>query len=123
MASSVSLKTRALRFTGFFGLQRSTSRPAGDGGAGGHGRTHGRAVPAYLHAGPWGQGPGHGLMQAMDNLLSALYSFPGGYLSDSIGTKKTLQSICFRGLSLHTGKEPAETAAPDESGHEEPAGE
>jgi hypothetical protein len=27
-----------------------------------------------------------GLLQAMDNLLSALYSFPGGYLADRIGT-------------------------------------
>ncbi|MFH1152204.1 MAG: MFS transporter [Pseudomonadota bacterium] len=31
-----------------------------------------------------------GFLQAMDNLLSALYSFPGGYLSDRIGTKKSL---------------------------------
>ena len=31
-----------------------------------------------------------GLLQAMDNLLSALYSFPGGYLSDRIGTKRSL---------------------------------
>ncbi|MBI4878059.1 MAG: MFS transporter [Planctomycetes bacterium] len=31
-----------------------------------------------------------GLMQAMDNLLSALYSFPGGYLSDRLGTKRAL---------------------------------
>ena len=31
-----------------------------------------------------------GLLQAMDNLLSALYSFPGGYLSDRMGTKKSL---------------------------------
>jgi MFS family permease len=31
-----------------------------------------------------------GLLQAMDNFLSALYSFPGGYLSDRIGTKKSL---------------------------------
>ena len=31
-----------------------------------------------------------GLLQAMDNLLSALYSFPGCYLSDRIGTKKSL---------------------------------
>jgi MFS family permease len=31
-----------------------------------------------------------GLLQAMDNLLSALYSFPGGYLSDRIGTKHSL---------------------------------
>jgi len=31
-----------------------------------------------------------GLLQAMDNLLSALYSFSGGYLSDRLGTKKAL---------------------------------
>jgi len=31
-----------------------------------------------------------GLLQAMDNLLSALYSFPGGYLSDRLGIKKSL---------------------------------
>jgi MFS family permease len=31
-----------------------------------------------------------GLLQAMDNLLSALYSFPGGYLSDRFGIKKSL---------------------------------
>lgn len=31
-----------------------------------------------------------GLLQAMDNFLSALYSYPGGYLSDRIGTKKAL---------------------------------
>lgn len=31
-----------------------------------------------------------GLLNAMDNLLSALYSFPGGYLSDRIGTKRAL---------------------------------
>jgi len=31
-----------------------------------------------------------GLLQAMDNLLSALYSFPGGYAADRLGTKKAL---------------------------------
>lgn len=31
-----------------------------------------------------------GLLQAMDNLLSALYSFPGGYLAGRIGTKRSL---------------------------------
>lgn len=31
-----------------------------------------------------------GFLQAMDNLLSALYSFPGGYLSDRIGIKRSL---------------------------------
>jgi len=31
-----------------------------------------------------------GLLQAMDNLLSALYSFPGGYLADRFGIKQSL---------------------------------
>ena len=31
-----------------------------------------------------------GLLSGLDNLLSALYSFPGGYLSDKIGHKNAL---------------------------------
>jgi MFS family permease len=31
-----------------------------------------------------------GMLNGLDNLLSALYSFPGGYLSDKLGTKKAL---------------------------------
>ena len=31
-----------------------------------------------------------GLLNALDNLLSALYSFPGGYLSDRIGAKRSM---------------------------------
>lgn len=31
-----------------------------------------------------------GVLNGMDNLLSALYSFPGGYLSDKLGTKRAL---------------------------------
>ena len=31
-----------------------------------------------------------GLLSGMDNLLSALYSFPGGYLADRLGIKKAL---------------------------------
>jgi MFS family permease len=31
-----------------------------------------------------------GLLNGMDNLLSALYSFPGGYLSDRLGMKRAL---------------------------------
>lgn len=31
-----------------------------------------------------------GLLNGLDNLLSALYSFPGGYLSDRMGTQKAL---------------------------------
>ncbi|MGD8290749.1 MAG: hypothetical protein PVF37_03525 [Desulfobacterales bacterium] len=61
MANSGTIKSHATRLTTFLGLQRSTV-----------------GVLAI------------GLLQAMDNFLSALYSFPGGYLSDRIGTKKSL---------------------------------
>jgi MFS family permease len=48
-----------------------------------------RFLPLYLLA----LGAGltvPGLLNALDNLLSALYSFPGGYLADRIGTKRAL---------------------------------
>ncbi len=48
-----------------------------------------RFLPIYLLA--LGSGAvAIGLLQAMDNLLSALYSFPGGYLSDRFGTRVSL---------------------------------
>ena len=31
-----------------------------------------------------------GLLNGMDNLLTALYAFPGGYLSDRLGIKRAL---------------------------------
>ena len=48
-----------------------------------------RFLPIYLMA----LGSGAltiGLLSGMTNLLSALYSFPGGYLSDRLGYKKAL---------------------------------
>ena len=39
-----------------------------------------------------------GLLAGMDDLLSALYSFPGGYLSDRLGTKRAL--LFFNALSI-----------------------
>lgn len=48
-----------------------------------------RFLPIYLMA-LGGSAISVGLLNAMDNLLSALYSFPGGYLSDRLGTKRTL---------------------------------
>ena len=39
-----------------------------------------------------------GLLAGMDDLLSALYSFPGGYLSDRLGTKRAL--LVFNALSI-----------------------
>jgi MFS family permease len=39
-----------------------------------------------------------GFLNGMDNLLGALYSFPGGYLSDRLGTKRAL--LLFNVLSM-----------------------
>ncbi len=39
-----------------------------------------------------------GLLAGLDDLLSALYSFPGGYLSDRLGTKRAL--LVFNLLSM-----------------------
>jgi MFS family permease len=39
-----------------------------------------------------------GLLAGMDDLFSALYSFPGGYLSDRLGTKRAL--LFFNALSM-----------------------
>jgi MFS family permease len=54
-------------------------------------------LPLYLLAlggGVWSIG----LLSGLDNLLSALYSFPGGYLSDRIGYKRAL--VVFNLLAL-----------------------
>jgi MFS family permease len=48
-----------------------------------------RFLPIYLMA-LGGSAISVGLLNAMDNLLSALYAFPGGYLSDRLGTKRAL---------------------------------
>ena len=48
-----------------------------------------RFLPLYILA-IGGSNLAVGFLNAMDNLLSALYSFPGGYLSDKIGYKKAL---------------------------------
>jgi MFS family permease len=90
MATSKTLKTRAIRISGFLGLQRSTAGVLVMVVLVGMGeRMAERFLPIYLLA--LGGGTlAIGLLQAMDNLLSALYSFPGGYLSDRIGTRKSL---------------------------------
>ena len=48
-----------------------------------------RFLPIYLIA-LGGSILSVGLLNAMDNLLSALYAFPGGYLADRFGTKRAL---------------------------------
>lgn len=55
-----------------------------------------RFLPIYLMA--LGGGTfAIGLLSGLNNLLGALYSFPGGYLADRIGTKKSL--LVFNGMS------------------------
>ncbi len=78
------------RISTFLGLQRSTLGMllmvilVGMGE-----RMAERFLPIYLIA--LGGGPIIiGLLNGLDNLLSALYSFPGGYLSDRLGFKKAL---------------------------------
>lgn len=48
-----------------------------------------RFLPVYLLA-LGGGALSVGFLNGMDNLLSALYSFPGGYLSDKLGYKRAL---------------------------------
>jgi MFS family permease len=90
MTTSETLKTRTSRISGFLGLQRSSAGVLGMVVLVGMGeRMAERFLPIYMLA--LGGGVlAIGLLQAMDNLLSALYSFPGGYLSDRIGTRKSL---------------------------------
>jgi MFS family permease len=78
------------RITAFFALQKSTVGllimvilvDMGE-------RLGERFLPIYLMA-LGGGALSIGLLGAMDNLLSALYSFPGGYLSDRLGAKRSL---------------------------------
>jgi len=70
----------------FLGLQRSTLGLLGMVILVGMGeRMAERFLPIYLIA-LGGSALTVGLLNGMDNLLSALYAFPGGYLSDRIGT-------------------------------------
>ncbi len=78
------------RIPGFLGLQRSTVGLLGVVILVGMGeRMAERFLPIYMIA-LGGGALSIGLLNAMDNLLSALYSFPGGYLSDRIGVKRSL---------------------------------
>ena len=90
MANAENIKTHASRLTAFLGLQRSTVGVLAMVVLVGMGeRMAERFLPIYMLA-LGGGALAIGLLQAMDNFLSALYSFPGGYLSDRIGTKKSL---------------------------------
>jgi len=78
------------RFIDFFGLKKSVVGVLGMCILIGLGEKMAeRFLPIYLVA----LGGGAymvGLLNSLDNLLSALYSFPGGWLADRYGTKKSL---------------------------------
>lgn len=78
------------RLSTFLGLQRSTIGMLSMVILVGMGeRMAERFLPIYLIA--LGGGPVViGLLNGLDNLMSALYAFPGGYLSDRMGFKKAL---------------------------------
>jgi MFS family permease len=81
---------RAAGISGFLGLQRSTVGMLAMVVLVGMGeRMSERFLPIYIMA-LGGGALAIGLLQAMDNFLSALYSFPGGYLSDRLGIKRSL---------------------------------
>jgi MFS family permease len=88
--SATSARILPRKIMGFLGLQRSTMAVLGMVVLVGMGeRMSERFLPVYLLA-LGGGAISIGLLNGLDNLLSALYSFPGGYLSDRIGTKRAL---------------------------------
>ncbi|UCE83620.1 MAG: MFS transporter [Deltaproteobacteria bacterium] len=82
--------TRLQRISDFLGLRRSTVGMLGMVILVGMGeRMAERFLPIYLIA-LGGSALSIGLLSGLDNLLSALYSYPGGYLSDRFGYKRAL---------------------------------
>jgi MFS family permease len=82
--------TLSARIFHFLGLQRSTIAVLGMVVLVGMGeRMSERFLPVYMMA-LGGGALSIGILNGLDNLLSALYSFPGGYLSDRIGTRRAL---------------------------------
>jgi len=79
-----------VRVKEFFGLQKSMVGLLAMVVLVGMGEKMGeRFLPIYLIT-LGGGALSVGLLSGMDNLLSALYSFPGGYLADRLGTKRAL---------------------------------
>jgi MFS family permease len=90
MSATSGSRPASQRILEFLGLQRNTMAVLGMVILVGMGeRMSERFLPVYLLA--LGGGVlSIGFLNGLDNLLSALYSFPGGYLADRIGTKQAL---------------------------------
>ncbi len=90
MAPRGTLKAHMERISSFLGLKRSTIGMLAMVILLGMGeRMAERFLPIYILA-LGGGAMAIGLLQAMDNFLSALYSFPGGYMADRFGVKRSL---------------------------------
>jgi predicted MFS family arabinose efflux permease len=86
------------RLVAFFGLKRSIAGLLGMVVLVGMGEHMAEQfLPVYLLA-VGGGVLSIGILNAMDNLLGALYAFPGGYLSDRFGAKRAL--LFFNLLSM-----------------------
>lgn len=84
------IMSRFRRILEFFGLKRSIVGLLGMVVLVGMGEHMAEQfLPLYLLA-LGGGAIAVGLLNGLDNLLGALYSFPGGYLSDRLGTKRAL---------------------------------
>jgi len=84
------VKSKTAMMFEFLGLQRSTTGLLAMVVLVGMGeRMAERFLPVYILA-LGGSVMAIGLLQALDNLLSALYSFLGGFMSDRIGFKRSL---------------------------------
>jgi len=90
MSGNHKIMQKAGEISGFLALKRSTVGLLAMVVLVGMGeRMAERFLPIYILA--LGGGTlAVGILQAMDNLLSALYSFPGGYLSDRVGARRSL---------------------------------
>jgi len=86
------------RLTDFLGLRKSIVGMLGMIILVGMGeRMAERFLPLYLYA-LGGGAIAVGLLNGLDNLLSALYAFPGGYLADRFGFKRSL--LVFNAMAM-----------------------
>lgn len=92
------LKRHLTRFSEFLGLKRSIAGLLSMAVLLGLGeRMSERFLPIYILA-LGGGAVAIGILSGLNNLLGALYSFPGGYLADRIGTKRSL--LVFNAMSI-----------------------
>ena len=99
MANSDTIRNHASKLSSFLGLQRSTIGVLAMVVLVGMGeRMAERFLPIYLLA-LGGGVMSIGLLNGLDNFLSAVYAFPGGYVSERIGFKRSLLVFNFMAMA------------------------